>query len=149
MLEEQIYNDYVAALKAKDKHKAHFLSFIRGALKNVAIECRKEKLDDAEVLHVLQKQKKRLEESRESIISSGRQDLRDAIESEILFLEVYLPNPLEEKELIAIVDQVISEVGAGSMKDMGVVMKQVLRTVGVRADSRTVSELVKNKLMSL
>lgn len=148
MIEDKIYKDYVEALKSKDKHKAGFLSFIRAELKNVAIDLKKEKLDDDEALAVLKKQKKRLEDSKESIAKSERQDLLQNLDKELEILDQYLPKPLEESELIAIIDEVISSIGASSMKDMGRVMKEVIARVGVRADSRKVSELVKQKLSS-
>ena len=148
MLEDKIYKDYVDALKSKDKNTADFLSFVRADLKNAAIDLKKEKLDDDEALTVLKKQKKRLQDSKESISASGRQDLLQNLEKELKILDSYLPSPLEESELIAIIDEVISAAGASSLKDMGRVMKEVLAKVGVRADSKKVSELVKNKLSS-
>ena len=147
-LEERIYKDYVEALKAKDKAKTDFLSFIRAELKNAAIDLRKEKLDDNEVFTVLKKQKKRLYETKESIVSSGREDLLKDVDRELALLSEYLPPPLAENELTEIINQVISEVNALSMKDMGRVMKGVLAKTGARADSKHVSELVRNKLSS-
>ena len=148
MLEDKIYQDYVTALKAKNKQTSDFLSFIRADLKNAAIDLKKEKLDDDEVLGVLKKQKKRLQDSRESIVASGREDMLKSLEAELKIIDSYLPAPLEESELIAIIDEVIKSTGASSFKDMGRVMKEVLAKVGVRADSKKVSELVKNKLSS-
>ena len=149
LLEEKIYKDYVEALKSRDKEKIDFLSFIRAELKNAAIGLRKDKLDDDEALAVIKKQKKRLEEAKESTIPSGRADLIKSIERELAILDSYLPPPLEESQLIVIIDEVISAIGATSMKDMGRVMKEVLGKVGVRAEAKKVSELVKNKLSSL
>lgn len=148
MLEEKIYQDYLAALKARDRHKIDFLSFIRAELKNACLDLRKDKLDDNEVLVVMHKQKKRLEETRQSISSTTRTDLLENTEKELALLNEYLPRPLEESELLEIITQTISEVGASSMKDMGKVMKEVLAKVGLRADSKKVSDLVRNKLLS-
>ena len=146
MLEEKIYQDYLGALKERNRQKIDFLSFVRAQLKNAAIELKKKKLDDNEVLTVLKKQKKRLAESKESIVSSQRSDLIEDLERELAILDGYLPKPLEESELLAIIDQVIAHLSASSMKEMGKVMKEVLAQAGVRADSRKVSELVKEKL---
>ncbi len=146
MLEDKIYQDYVAALKAKEKQKTAFLSLVRSELKNKAIELKKEKLDDPEVLTVLKKQQKRLLDTKESIAQSQRADLIEATDQEIALLESYLPKPLGDEELLKIIDEVISETEASSMKDMGKVMKEVLAKVGVRADSKKVSALVKEKL---
>ena len=148
MLEEKIHNDYIAALKSKDKHKSEFLSFIRADLKNKAIDLKKEKLDDEEVLLVLQKQKKRLEDTKESIEKSGRTELLEEVNREFSILAEYLPKALSESELIAIIDEVITSTDASSMKDMGVVMKEVRARVGARAEAKKISELVKQKLSS-
>ncbi len=146
MLEEKIYKDYLEAFKGKNKQRAVFLNFIRAELKNLAINLRKDKLDDQEVLTVLKKQKKRLEETRQSIVSSGRSELLKDTEKELAILEAYLPEPLTESELLESIDRAISQTGATSIKDMGKVMKEVLAEAGVRADAKKVSELVKDKL---
>jgi uncharacterized protein YqeY len=146
MLSDRIQKDYIDALKAKNKHKVDFLSFIRAEIKNSAIDLRKEKLDDNEVLTVIKKQKKRLQDSKESFTSSGRTDLIESLEKELNILDEYLPKPLEDSELTQIIEAIIAETNASSMKDMGKVMKEVLAKVGVRADSKKVSEIVKGKL---
>lgn len=146
MLEDKIYQDYVTALKTRDKARIDFLSFVRAELRNVAIDLKKRKLDDNEVLAVLKKQQKRLEDSKESFIASGRQDLIESLNSELNILVEYLPQVLSDAELVQVVDTVITETNAASMKDMGKVMKEVIARVGVRADSKKVSELVKQKL---
>lgn len=145
-LEEKIYQDYVAALKAKDKSRVDFLSFIRAELKNHAIDLKKKQLDDHEVLIVLKKQRKCLIDSKDSFSSSGRTDLLSALEKELALLDGYLPQPLANNELIQIIETVISQTQAFSLKDMGMVMKEVINQVGVRADSSKVSQIVKSKL---
>ena len=146
LLEDKIFKDYAQALKAQDKHKSGFLSFVRADLKNRAIELKKEKLDDDEALAVLQKQKKRLQDSKEAIVKSGRQELLEPIERELTLINEYLPQPLEESELVKVIEEVISEIGASSIKDMGKVMKEVIAKVGARAEPKQVSALVKSKL---
>ncbi len=146
MLEDKIYQDYLQALRDKDKQKRDFLSLIRSDLKNQAINLKKEKLDDNETLLVLKKAKKRLLDAKESIAKSERSDLLGDLEKELKILSQYLPQPLSESELAEVVNKVINELSASSMKDMGGVMKEVLARVGVRADSKKVSSLVKEKL---
>ena len=146
LLEDKIFKDYAQALKAQDKHKSGFLSFVRADLKNRAIELKKEKLDDDEALAVLQKQKKRLQDSKEAIVKSGRQELLEPIERELVLINEYLPQPLEESELVKVIEEVISEVEASSIKDMGKVMKEVIAKVGARAEPKQVSALVKSRL---
>lgn len=148
MLEEKIYKDYVDALKSKDKHKGDFLSLIRAEIKNAAIVAKKDKLDDNEVLAVLKKQKKRLDDAKESFAASGRQAAIEELQKEVVILDSYLPKQLDDNELAKIVAQIISETGAASIKDMGKVIKEVLGKVGASCDSKKVSELVKAKLSS-
>lgn len=149
LLEDKIYKDYVGALKARDKSKSDFLSFIRAELKNKAISLKKEKLDDAEVIGVLNKQKKRLEETKESISSSSRKELIENVNNELAVLEKYLPEPLDDESILKIIEESILEIGASSIKDMGKVMKQVLAKTSGKADSRKISEIVRQKLSSL
>ena len=149
LLEDKIYKDYVDALKARDKPRADFLSFIRAELKNKAISLKKERLDDAEVVGVLNKQKKHLEETKDSISSSSRKELIDSVNNELAVLEKYLPESLDDESVAKIIEESILEVGAASIKDMGKVMKQVLARTSGRADSRKISEIVKQKLSSL
>ena len=148
MLEDRIYQDYIQALKAKDKLKKDFLSLIRAELKNQAIDLKKEKLEDTEALTVLKKSQKKLQDAKESCVRANRADLLKNLEEELNILNEYLPKPLEEAELLKIINAVISELAASTMKDMGKVMKETLIRVGVRADSKKVSGLVKEKLSS-
>jgi uncharacterized protein len=149
MLEEKIYSDYVKALKDKNKEKTTFLSFVRSSLKNIAIDLKKEKLDDEEVLSVLKKEQKRLNDTLESISGSGRQDLIDSANRELDILNQYLPEQLSVEELTAIIDETIRETQPNSIKDMGKVMKSVVAKTGARADAKKISSLVKDKLSSL
>ena len=148
MLEDKIYQDYTQALRAKDRHKIDFLSFIRADIKNQAINLKKDKLEDDEVLTVLKKAQKKLQDAKESIAKSERTDLLKGLEKELAILTEYLPKPLEEAQILEIVNAAISKLCASSMKDMGKVMKEVLARVGVQADSKKVSSLVKEKLSS-
>jgi hypothetical protein len=146
LLEEKIYKDYVQSLKSHHKEKTDFLSFLRAELKNTAIEFKKNNLNDSEALAVLGKIKKRLEEAKESVSSSAKTEFLEKTEKELAILNGYLPKPLEESELLIIIDEAVLSVGASSLKDMGRVMKEVLAKVGVRADAKKVSDLVKRKL---
>ncbi len=145
-LEEKIYKDYVDALKAKNRARSDFLSFIRAELKNNAIAARKDKLEDDEAMNALKKQKKRLEETKEMIAQSGKADMIEATNREIAILDEYLPKQLGDDELTVIIEQIMKEQGASSIKDMGRVMKEVIAKVGAQADSKKISDIVKRKL---
>jgi hypothetical protein len=145
-MEEKIYADYIGAMKAKNKPLSDFLSYIRSEMKNAAINSKKDKLEDNEVLAVFIKHKKRLQDTLTAIQSSGKQDAIDEAKREITLVEAYLPKSMDESELIQIIDQVIKDTGAASMKDMGKVMKEVSAKVGARAEASKISALVKGKL---
>lgn len=146
LLEEKIYQDYVEALKARDRVKTDFLSLIRAELRNASIDLKKKPLPDDDALGIIKKQKKRLQESKESILAANRNDLLEKVEQEIRIIERYLPQMLSESELQQIVAQVLAETKASSIKDMGKVMKEALAKVGQRADAKLISDIVKSKL---
>ncbi|MDD5194760.1 MAG: GatB/YqeY domain-containing protein [Candidatus Omnitrophica bacterium] len=148
MLEERIYKDYVEALKSRNKEKSDFLSFIRAEVKNAALELKKNKLEDNEVLTVLAKNKKRLEDAKSTLGASSAGDFLEKTEKEIVILSEYLPKKITDSELSLIVEEAVKAMGASSIKDMGRVMKEVLAKVGVTADSKTVSDMVKKRLSS-
>ncbi len=149
MLEERIYKDYIQALKSKEKEKFEFLGFLRAELKNKAISLRKEKLEDKEVIEILRKQKKKLLEFRDSVEKSSRQDILAKLDNEISIIEEYLPTSLSKEEISKIVEELIKEVGASSLKDMGKVMKVALERVSQRAEAKDIAQIVKEKLSSL
>ena len=146
MLEDKILQDYKNAMKDRDLLKVSVLSFLRAALKNAAIDKRKEKLDDMEVTAVLSKQVKQRRDSIEQFKMGGRMDLAEKETGELKVLESYLPERLSEDKIKGIIEEVISQTGAGSMKDMGLVMKELTPKIAGRADSKLVSQLVKERL---
>jgi len=103
-------------------------------------------LSDEEVLAILKKEQKRLEDNRSSFNDSGRKDLLQGLEFELAILAQYLPKPLGDEELLGIIKEIIAQQGASSMKDMGKVMKKVLEKVGLEANAKQVSALVKAEL---
>lgn len=146
MLEEKIFNDYKKALKSKDTMKSQTLSFLRANLKNLAIEKRKEDLEDDEVITVI----KRLIKQEEESISQFKQGQRaDLAEKETKALEIsrsYLPPQLSPEAIKEVIEEIITSCGAKDIKDMGRVMKEVMAKIGTQADGRIVSELVKTRL---
>jgi uncharacterized protein len=146
MIEDSIYKAYTDALRNKQRERLEFLNFVRAEIKNSALALRKDKLDDNETLAVLKKIKKNIDEAKETFVSSGRSDLINKATEEIAILAEYLPQPLSQEELAGIISEVITRTGATSMKDMGKVMKETIAQIGVRADSKMVSDLVKQKL---
>ncbi len=149
MLEEKITADYIQAMKDRDAAKSAALSFLRAQIKNVLIDKKVDKLDDADVATVIKKQLKQQQDSLEQFEKGGRTDLAEKQKIEIALLKSYLPAEIPLEEVKKIVEQAIKEAGASTPKDMGKVMKIVLPQVAGKADGKLVSDLVKEKLSSL
>lgn len=146
MLEERIFNDYKAAMKSRDSLRSSVLSFLRAEIMNVAIAKKKPKLDDNEIIAVVRKQVKARQESIEQFKKGDRLDLADKEGKELEILKSYLPKELPQEEINKIIEEAISSTQATALKDMGRVMKEVMAKVAGRADSKVVSDLVKEKL---
>ncbi|MFA6216785.1 MAG: GatB/YqeY domain-containing protein [Candidatus Omnitrophota bacterium] len=146
MLGEKILNGYKEALKSKDSLRSSVLSFLRAQILNLAIEKKKNALDDADIVLVIRKQIKQRQESIEQFTKGNRSDLaaKEALELEIL--KAYLPPELSLEEIKKIVDESIAAAAATGIKDMGRVMKDVVEKVAGKADGKLVSDLVKDTL---
>lgn len=147
MLEEKILADFKDAMKKKDSIRTSTLSFLRAQLKNNAIEKRQDSLQDSEVITVIKKQLKQRLDSIEKFKSGGRTDLAEKEQKEFEILKCYLPEEISANELEGIIEAVIAETQANSIKDMGRVMKEVVAKTAGRAESKLVSELVRSKLL--
>jgi uncharacterized protein YqeY len=134
-----------AARLARDAERRDALSLILNALRNAEKELERPLSDDEE-LQVLQRERKRRAEAADAFRAGGREEQAEDEEYELDVLEEFMPEPLSEEELEEIIDDVISEVGATSIRDLGRVMAGVMHQVSGRADGSTVSQLVKEKL---
>jgi len=147
MLAERLREDLTAAMKRRDELATSALRMALAAVKEAAVSGKEAReLDDDEILQVLAKQVKRREESAEAFRNAGRTDRADRELAERDVLAVYLPAALSPEELEAIVDEVLSEGGFSGMAAMGPAMKAVTARVAGRADGKTVSTLVRERL---
>jgi hypothetical protein len=142
---ERMDEELRAARLARDAARRDALSLLVSALRSAEKELQRPLTDD-ESLQVLQRERKKRVEAAEAFRSAGRDDQADGEEVELAVLEEFMPEPLSEEELEAIVDDAIAEVGATSMRDIGRVMKDVMAQVSGRADGSMVSQLVREKL---
>jgi len=145
-LKQRIQEDMKAAMRAKEKERLGAIRLITAAIKQVEVDDRVESLDDARVLSVLQKMLKQRRDSQAQYLKANRQDLADQETYEIGIIQAYMPEPLGESELEQLIDTVLQETGASSMKDMGKVMGQVKGRAQGRADMGTVSAMIKARL---
>jgi uncharacterized protein len=141
----RIEEELKEARLARDNDRRDALSLILASLRSAQKELQRPLSDDEE-LQVLQRERKRRVEAAEAYEQAGREEQADAEEFELDVLEEFMPEPLEEEELEEIVDDVIAEVGATSLRDLGRVMADVMPQVSGRADGSTVSQLVREKL---
>ena len=141
----QVEDELKAARLARDEDRRDALSLILSALRDAQKELQRP-LSEEEELQVLQRERKRRLEAADAYRAGGREDRADDEEYEVEILEEFMPEPLSEDELEEIIDDVISEVGATSLRDLGRVMAGVMHQVSGRADGSTVSQLVKEKL---
>lgn len=143
---ERLNADLAAAMRAREPNRLVALRMLKTALTNKSVEKGRE-LDLAESLQVIATLIKQRRESIEQFEKGGRHDLAAKEAAEIAVLEAYLPPPISEAELGALVDEAIADSGATSARDMGKVMKLVMnRVAGRTVDGRVVSDLVRRKL---
>jgi uncharacterized protein len=133
------------AMRARDSERRDALRLILASLKGAEKELQRPLSSDEE-LQVLQRERKKRMEAAEAFRNGGREEQAQAEERELAVLQEFMPEPLSEEELEEIVDDVIAEVGATSMGDLGRVMADVMPQVSGRADGSVVSQLVREKL---
>ena len=133
------------AMKAKDGPRRDTLRMIMSAIKQVQIDQQKD-LSPEDVIQVLQKEAKKQRESIEEYQKGGRDDLVPREKARLAVIEEYLPQQLSADEIAAIVQEVIAESGAVSMKDMGKVMGPVMQRVRGLADGKLVNQIVHEQL---
>lgn len=133
------------ALKEGQREKAKTLRTIMARLKDRSI-AKGEKLTEAEEVTVLKQAAKQRRESIELYRKGNRDDLVQAETRELAIIESYLPEPLSREELVKMVERIIEETGASSLKDLGRVMPAVMNEAAGRADGKVVQELVRERL---
>jgi uncharacterized protein len=141
----RLKDDMKQAMRSGDKARLGTVRMALAAIQQREVDERIE-LDDAAVLGVLEKMIKQRRESVEQYRAGGRDDLADKEAAEIELLSAYLPEPLGEAELAAMIDAAIAATGAASMKDMGRVMAELRAHAQGRADMAVLSATVKAKL---
>jgi len=145
MWKEKLLEDLKAAMKDKDVVKKNTVQMVRAAILQVEKDKQIE-LNDDQILEVIAKEFKKRNDSLADYEKSGREDLINQIKEEMAVLEGYLPKKLSEDEVTEKVKEIIAEVGATSMKDMGMVMKAAKEKLGVTADGKMINEAVKKIL---
>jgi len=144
-LKDQLNESMKTAMKARDDLRLSAVRMVRSVVKNREIDQKKE-LDDQEIIEVISTLVKQRRESIRMYREGNRPDLVEKEEAELEILLGFLPAQLGSAEIEALVDKVIAETGAQGARDMGRVMKVLTPLTAGKADGRTVSDTVKQKL---
>lgn len=144
-LKERLKNDMKEAMRNKEIVKRDTIRAINTMIKQIEVDERKE-LSDDEITALLQKAIKQRNEAIEQYKAGDREDLVKKEQGEIDVINLYMPQQLSDEELETAMREIISSVGATSMKDMGKVMGQAKSKIGAGADGKRINEMVKKIL---
>ncbi len=142
---EQLEKDMIEAMKNKEKERLAVIRAVKAGLKQEQIDHKKE-INDELLIDVVNRQVKMRKESIVEFEKGNRQDLIDQTKAEIDILMKYLPEQLSEEEVLKVIDEIFAEVKPESQKDMGRVMKEANAKLKGKADMKTVSNIIKEKL---
>lgn len=145
MLSERINNDLKDAMKNKDSFKLGVIRMVKGAMQLEKPNPREELTDD-DVIKVLSKQIKMRKEAIIQFEAAGRDDLVLQNKKELEILNTYMPEQLSLEELNKIIDRVFDEVKPTSIKDMGIIMKNLSPLLKGKADMSLVNNIIKERL---
>ena len=144
-LKDQLNESMKTAMKARDTLRLSAVRMVRSAIKNREIDSRME-MDDQGIIEVISSLAKQRRESIRMYQDGNRADLVEKEEAELAIMMEFLPAQLSPDEISALIDRIIAETGAAGARDMGRVMKILTPLTAGKADGKTVSEAVKQKL---
>ena len=147
MLKEKLMDDLKESMKNKDAIRKNTIQMVRAAI----LQIEKDKgieVDDNKILEIIAKEVKTRNDSLEDFQKGGREDLVEQAKQEIAILSEYLPKQLTKEELKERIMNIINEIGATSIKDMGAVMKEAKSQIGTAADGKSINEVVRELLNS-
>lgn len=147
MLRAKIYEDVIAATKAQDRVKLEVVRYIWSEIKRVEIDAKHE-LNDEEVIDLLRKEIKKRVEAVALMKQSGREDVINHEEAQLMIINTYVPTLMSKEEIIKVVEEVTASFAeASAAKDFGKVMGVVMSKIKGKADGKMVQEVVKAKLL--
>ncbi len=144
-LKEQLKLDLKEAMRAKEILKRDCIRAINTMIKQIEVDKRIELVDE-DIIKLIQKGIKQREEAIEQYKTASRDDLIKVEQDQIDIFSLYLPKQLDDSELEAIIKDIIKEVGAETMKDMGKIMNPAKDKIGGSADGKRINEMVKKLL---
>ena len=145
VLKQRIQEDMKAALRAQDKQRLGVVRLILAAIKQVEVDERIE-VDDTRISQILNKMLKQRRDSITQYSQAKRDDLVAQERLEEGIIQSYLPPPFSESDIAGLVPEVVAQLGATSVKDMGKVMEEMKEKLQGRADMALLSKKLKERL---
>lgn len=145
-LQEQVTEQLKVAMKAKDSVALESLRAIKSAILLAQTQAGAKDLTPDDEIKLVQKLVKQRKDSAEIFRQQGRNDLAEPEEAQIKIIEQFLPEQLDEESIAKVVDEIISQANAEGMKDMGKVMGMATKAMSGKADGKTISAIVRQKL---
>ena len=145
MLKENLLEDLKISMRDKNVVRKNTVQMVRAAILQIEKDTGNE-VDDKKIIDIIAKEMKKKKDAMVDFEKAARQDLIDQTNEEMKVLEEYLPKQLSREEIKEVVSKIISDIGATSMKDMGIVMKESKSAIGAGADGKTINEVVKELL---
>ena len=142
---DQLKEKQIIAMKAKDKVTLGTIRLVMSEVKQREVD-NKINLSDNDILEVLTKMMKQRRDSLAQYLTANRQDLADVEQAEIFVIQKFMPQPLTEEEILALVDAGLQNTNPTSMQDMGKVIAWLKPRIQGRADMANISSLVREKL---
>lgn len=145
MIKEKLLEDFKSSMREKNELRKNVIQMMRASI----LQVEKDNgitLEDDKIIEILAKESKKRKDSLPDYEKSGREDLINQIKEEIKIISEYLPEQMSEEEIEKIIQEIINDTGASSIKDMGNVMKLAKEKIGARGDGKTISTIVKQKL---
>ena len=147
-IEEKINESIKDSMKEKNRLRLDSLRAIKSAILIEKTKSgSKDQIEESVVLKILQKMVKQRNDSAKIYLEQNRKELADVETSQANIISEFLPTQLSESELSEMIEKVIEEVGAESMKDMGNVISKVNERVSGQAEGRVIAEIIKKKLI--
>jgi len=145
-LQEQVTEQLKVAMKAKDSVALESLRAIKSAILLAQTQAGAQDLTSDDEIKLVQKLVKQRKDSAEIFRQQGRNDLAEPEEAQIKIIEQFLPEQLDEESIAKVVDEIISQANAEGIKDMGKVMGMATKAMSGKADGKTISAIVHQKL---
>ncbi len=147
MLKEKLMEDLKISMREKNEIRKNTIQMVRAAILQIEKDKGIPELEDNKILEIIAKEVKSKKDALVDFEKASREDLIEQTNKEISILQEYLPKQLSHEELKEKISEIISKIGATSIKDMGAVMKEAKAQIGTAADGKSINEVVKELLV--